>query len=129
MNATAPKRQNFHDIESQTSIAKSTCPPLRFFCLLFGSPFTTYSYPTLLVVDSLARRRQTSSKALAMDNPPNANIHTIVKAQIVFLLSTLTEDNFDRNQIEIRSVGTNLTDGYFEAEITDINIGSACAAV
>lgn len=40
-----------------------------------------------------------------MDNPPNANIHTIVKAQIVFLLSTLTEDNFDRNQIEIRSVG------------------------
>lgn len=40
-----------------------------------------------------------------MDNPPNANIHTIVKAQIVFLLSTLTEDNFDRNQLEIRSVG------------------------
>jgi CCR4-NOT transcription complex subunit 1 len=39
-----------------------------------------------------------------MDNPPNANIHTIVKAQIVFLLSTLTEDNFDRNQIEIRSL-------------------------
>jgi CCR4-NOT transcription complex subunit 1 len=39
-----------------------------------------------------------------MDNPPNANIHTIVKAQIVFLLSTLTEDNFERNQMEIRSV-------------------------
>ncbi|OAX43815.1 Not1-domain-containing protein [Rhizopogon vinicolor AM-OR11-026] len=39
-----------------------------------------------------------------MDNPPNANIHTIVKAQIVFLLSTLTEDNFDRNQLEIRSL-------------------------
>jgi CCR4-NOT transcription complex subunit 1 len=39
-----------------------------------------------------------------MDNPPNTNIHTIVKAQIVFLLSTLTEDNFDRYQIEIRSV-------------------------
>ncbi|KZP29910.1 Not1-domain-containing protein [Athelia psychrophila] len=39
-----------------------------------------------------------------MDNPPNANIHQIVKAQIVFLLSTLTEDNFDRNQIEIRSL-------------------------
>jgi CCR4-NOT transcription complex subunit 1 len=34
----------------------------------------------------------------------NTNIHTIVKAQIVFLLSTLTEDNFERNQIEIRSV-------------------------
>jgi len=33
-----------------------------------------------------------------------ANIHTIVKAQIVFLLSTLTEENFERNQLEIRSV-------------------------
>ncbi|KAJ7582498.1 Not1-domain-containing protein [Mycena floridula] len=32
------------------------------------------------------------------------NIHTIVKAQIVFLLSTLTEDNFERNQVEIRSL-------------------------
>ncbi|KAJ7286002.1 Not1-domain-containing protein [Mycena rebaudengoi] len=41
-----------------------------------------------------------------MENPPTSstNIHTIVKAQIVFLLSTLTEDNFDRNQIEIRSL-------------------------
>jgi len=39
-----------------------------------------------------------------MDNPPTTNIHTIVKAQIVFLLSTLTEDNFERNQVEIRSV-------------------------
>jgi hypothetical protein len=43
-----------------------------------------------------------------MDNSPNptpnTNIHTIVKAQIVFLLSTLTEDNFERNQVEIRSV-------------------------
>ncbi|KAH7889967.1 Not1-domain-containing protein [Phlebopus sp. FC_14] len=39
-----------------------------------------------------------------MDNPPNANIHTIVKAQIVFLLSTLTEENFERNQLEIRSL-------------------------
>jgi CCR4-NOT transcription complex subunit 1 len=39
-----------------------------------------------------------------MDNPPNTNINTIVKAQIVFLLSTLTEENYDRNQIEIRSV-------------------------
>ncbi|KAF8556923.1 Not1-domain-containing protein [Imleria badia] len=39
-----------------------------------------------------------------MDNPPNANIHTIVKAQIVFLLSTFTEDNFERNQLEIRSL-------------------------
>lgn len=39
-----------------------------------------------------------------MDNPPTTNIHTIVKAQIVFLLSTLTEENFERNQMEIRSV-------------------------
>ncbi|KAL0063300.1 CCR4-NOT core subunit cdc39 [Marasmius tenuissimus] len=40
-----------------------------------------------------------------MDNAPNStNIHTIVKAQIVFLLSTLTEDNFERNQQEIRSL-------------------------
>ncbi|KAF8226250.1 Not1-domain-containing protein [Tricholoma matsutake] len=39
-----------------------------------------------------------------MDNPPTTNIHTIVKAQIVFLLSTLTEDNFERNQVEIRSL-------------------------
>ncbi|KAF8894430.1 Not1-domain-containing protein [Infundibulicybe gibba] len=39
-----------------------------------------------------------------MDNPPTTNIHTIVKAQIVFLLSTLTEENFERNQVEIRSL-------------------------
>ncbi|KAF9557678.1 Not1-domain-containing protein [Agrocybe pediades] len=39
-----------------------------------------------------------------MDNPPATNIHTIVKAQIVFLLSTLTEENFERNQLEIRSL-------------------------
>ncbi|KAI0057116.1 Not1-domain-containing protein [Artomyces pyxidatus] len=39
-----------------------------------------------------------------MDTPQSNNIHTIVKAQIVFLLSTLTEDNFDRNQAEIRSL-------------------------
>ncbi|KAJ8507174.1 hypothetical protein ONZ45_g10423 [Pleurotus djamor] len=40
-----------------------------------------------------------------MDNPPaNTNIHTIVRAQIVFLLSTLTEENFERNQTEIRSL-------------------------
>ncbi|GJJ12464.1 hypothetical protein Clacol_006706 [Clathrus columnatus] len=43
-------------------------------------------------------------------NPSSTNsgsqtpIHTIVKAQIVFLLSTLTEDNFERNQHEIRSL-------------------------
>lgn len=31
-------------------------------------------------------------------------VHTIVKAQIVFLLSTLTEDNYGRHQHEIRSL-------------------------
>ncbi|OSD02780.1 Not1-domain-containing protein [Trametes coccinea BRFM310] len=40
----------------------------------------------------------------AMDGTASPNIHTIVKAQIVFLLSTLTEDNFERNQVEIRSL-------------------------
>ncbi|KAJ4501745.1 Not1-domain-containing protein [Lentinula lateritia] len=41
-----------------------------------------------------------------MDNSSTSttNIHTIVKAQIVFLLSTLTEDNYERNQLEIRSL-------------------------
>ncbi|KAF8502451.1 Not1-domain-containing protein [Gautieria morchelliformis] len=42
----------------------------------------------------------TSSTSSGSQTP----IHTIVKAQIVFLLSTLTEDNFDRNQHEIRSL-------------------------
>ncbi|KDQ13139.1 hypothetical protein BOTBODRAFT_188668 [Botryobasidium botryosum FD-172 SS1] len=37
-------------------------------------------------------------------NPANNSLLTIVKAQIVFLLSTLTEENFDRNQVEIRSL-------------------------
>ena len=46
-----------------------------------------------------------------MDNPANPNIHNIVKAQIVFLLSTLTEDNFERNQAEIRSEGRRLRAG------------------
>jgi len=34
----------------------------------------------------------------------DSNVGTIVKAQIVFLLSTLSEENFERNQLEIRSV-------------------------
>lgn len=34
----------------------------------------------------------------------NANVHAIVKAQIVFLLSTLTEENFEQNQLQIRTV-------------------------
>lgn len=53
-------------------------------------------------------RRSTEASRVrtpAMDNSANPpNIHTIVKAQIVFLLSTLTEENFERNQQEIRSV-------------------------
>ncbi|KAF5387155.1 hypothetical protein D9615_001699 [Tricholomella constricta] len=53
---------------------------------------------------SVARRSVTPSRSSHMDNPPSTNIHTIVKAQIVFLLSTLTEDNFERNQVEIRSL-------------------------
>lgn len=40
-----------------------------------------------------------------MDSPSNTNnVHQIVKAQIVFLLSTLTEENFEQNQLQIRSV-------------------------
>lgn len=50
----------------------------------------------------------TRSRTPAMDSTANPNIHTIVKAQIVFLLSTLTEENFDRNQVEIRSVSHSL---------------------
>ncbi|CAK5279384.1 unnamed protein product [Mycena citricolor] len=55
-------------------------------------------------VGVLTRRSVTPSRS--MDNPPTSstNIHTIVKAQIVFLLSTLTEENFERNQLEIRSL-------------------------
>ncbi|KAG8911699.1 hypothetical protein FRC02_006456, partial [Tulasnella sp. 418] len=47
-----------------------------------------------------------ASSTPAMREPPNANnnILTTVKAQIVFLLSTLTEENFERNQIEARSL-------------------------
>ncbi|PFH49091.1 hypothetical protein AMATHDRAFT_81473 [Amanita thiersii Skay4041] len=52
----------------------------------------------------VARRSVTPSRSSHMDNPPTTNIHTIVKAQIVFLLSTLTEENFDRNLAEIRSL-------------------------
>lgn len=76
---------------------------LRFSFLAVHS---TTSFKTATGAGSGARRSETPSRSSAMDNPPNANIHTIVKAQIVFLLSTLTEDNFDRNQIEIRSVCT-----------------------
>lgn len=34
----------------------------------------------------------------------STNVGKIVKVQIVFLLSRLTEENFERNQVEIRSV-------------------------
>lgn len=52
----------------------------------------------------VVRRSVTPSRSSNMDSTPNTNIHTIVRAQIVFLLSTLTEENFERNQAEIRSV-------------------------
>ncbi|THH15893.1 hypothetical protein EW146_g4659 [Bondarzewia mesenterica] len=69
----------------------------------FGSPLS--SSKTASGIGGGGRRSEApAARTPAMDNPPNNNIHTIVKAQIVFLLSTLTEDNFDRNQAEIRSV-------------------------
>lgn len=37
-------------------------------------------------------------------NGSNTSLLTIVKAQIVFLLSTLSEDNLVKNRDEIRSV-------------------------
>ncbi|KAG8902291.1 hypothetical protein FRB99_004653 [Tulasnella sp. 403] len=53
----------------------------------------------------------TGSHMSSVASPPstarereNSSLLTIVKAQIVFLLSTLTEDNFERNQMEIRSM-------------------------
>jgi CCR4-NOT transcription complex subunit 1 len=45
-----------------------------------------------------------SNRSSGSDGFSNSNIRTIDKAQIVFLLSTLTEDNFERNQSENRSV-------------------------
>lgn len=69
------------------------------------APRSILSHKTAPGGGSGGRRTEPSSaRSPAMDNPPNNNIHTIVRAQIVFLLSTLTEDNFDRNQAEIRSV-------------------------
>jgi hypothetical protein len=72
---------------------------------LSRAPQTHFSHKTAPAGGIGGRRTVPSSaRSPAMDNPPNNNIHTIVRAQIVFLLSTLTEDNFDRNQAEIRSV-------------------------
>ena len=69
------------------------------------APQSIHTHKTAPGGGSGGRRTEPSSaRSPAMDNPPNNNIHTIVRAQIVFLLSTLTEDNFDRNQAEIRSV-------------------------
>ncbi|KAJ7490147.1 hypothetical protein B0H11DRAFT_1912166 [Mycena galericulata] len=58
-----------------------------------------------------ARRSVTPSRS-SMENPPTSstNIHPIVKGQIVFLFSTLAEDNFERNQIEIRSSRVQLSE-------------------
>lgn len=66
--------------------------------------FSNISFKTATGPGSGVRRSVTPSRSSHMDNPPTTNIHTIVKAQIVFLLSTLTEENFERNQMEIRSV-------------------------
>ncbi|TFK25059.1 CCR4-Not complex component [Coprinopsis marcescibilis] len=78
----------------------------------WGRPFDSF-YPiisptisskTATGLGSGVRRSVTPSRSSHMDNPPTTNIHTIVKAQIVFLLSTLTEENFGRNQQEILSL-------------------------
>lgn len=45
-----------------------------------------------------------SPPSTGRDGRENNSLLTIVKAQIVFLMSTLTEDNFERNQAEIRTV-------------------------
>ncbi|KAG8924028.1 hypothetical protein FRC03_007397 [Tulasnella sp. 419] len=45
-----------------------------------------------------------STPAVRERENSNSSLLGIVKAQIVFLLSTLTEENFERNQIEIRSL-------------------------
>jgi hypothetical protein len=60
---------------------------------------------TLRRVETASTRARTPGGTMD-SNPPNPNIHTIVKAQIVFLLSTLTEDNFDFNQTQIHTVRT-----------------------
>ncbi|CAA7270173.1 unnamed protein product [Cyclocybe aegerita] len=62
------------------------------------------SFKTATGPGSVARRSVTPSRSSHMDNPPATNIHNIVKTQIVFLLSTLTEENYDRNLMEIRSL-------------------------
>ena len=54
--------------------------------------------------ETASTRARTPGGTMDNNNPPNPNIHTIVKAQIVFLLSTLTEDNFDFNQNQIHTV-------------------------
>jgi hypothetical protein len=78
---------------------------LRLSRSLSQSP-SIISFKTATGPGSVSRRSVTPSRSSHMDSPPTTNIHTIVKAQIVFLLSTLTEDNFERNQVEIRSVRT-----------------------
>jgi hypothetical protein len=88
-----------------------TFPPLKLTVAdgvhnaLSCAPQSILTHKTAPGSGSSGRRTEPSSaRSPTMDNPPNNNIHTIVRAQIVFLLSTLTEDNFDRNQAEIRSV-------------------------
>ncbi|KAJ7145647.1 hypothetical protein C8R44DRAFT_716 [Mycena epipterygia] len=70
-----------------------------------GTPSTPNITPREPSGPGSAQRSMTPSRS-TIEVPPTSstNIHIIVKAQIVFLLSTLTKDNFERNQIEIRSL-------------------------
>lgn len=94
------------------TVSGDSCSPLKVVYVHTNSQPAALSFPlssskTASGGGGVGRRTSeaaTRSRTPAMDNTVNPNIHTIVKAQIVFLLSTLTEENFDRNQVEIRSV-------------------------
>ena len=90
---------------------RDSCSPLKAVYVQLNPHTAALSFPLFFSKTAsggggVSRRMTegaTRSRTPAMDTA-NPNIHTIVKAQIVFLLSTLTEENFDRNQVEIRSV-------------------------
>ncbi|KAJ3574560.1 hypothetical protein NP233_g1693 [Leucocoprinus birnbaumii] len=95
-------------VSALSSVALSLNWVANFFVGLIFLPLRSFLsdvFKTATGPGSAARRSVTPSRSSShMDNPPTTNIHTIVKAQIVFLLSTLTEENFERNQLEIRSL-------------------------
>lgn len=94
----------FEHVEIEGAIATTPCWR-RSLSLPLVDSTPTKSFKTATGPGSTARRSVTPSRSSShMDNSSATNIHTIVKAQIVFLLSTLTEENFERNQLEIRSV-------------------------